>query len=240
MKEARYFYAPDAMTMGELPAEEAAHALRVLRLAEGDEMFLTDGKGAFYRAVVTLADGKHCQYAIEEQMPQTKFWRGHLHLAIAPTKDIGRIEWMVEKATEVGFDEISFISSRFSERKTLRTDRIEKIVVAAMKQSHKAWKPIVNPIAAFDDVIQRPTEGRKFICHCYEEGERRDFYDAIRETFPSEDITVLVGPEGDFSIDEVKRATSNGYQSASLGVARLRTETAGLAAVMMMQLARRA
>lgn len=239
MKEARYFYAPDAQVSNELPAEEAAHALRVLRLAVGDELFLIDGKGSFYRAEVTMAAGKHCHYTIIEQLPQQKYWRGHLHLVIAPTKDIGRIEWMVEKATEIGFDEISFVNSRFCERKSLRTDRIEKIVVAAMKQSRKAWKPIVNPLASFEEIMSRNISGSRFICHCYEEVERSDLFNTIQQPESPEDITVMIGPEGDFSIDEVKRATSNGYLSASLGVARLRTETAGLSAMMMMQMARR-
>ena len=239
MKEARYFYAPDAQVSNELPAEEAAHALRVLRLAVGDELFLIDGKGSFYHAEVTMAAGKHCHYTIIEQLPQQKYWRGHLHLVIAPTKDIGRIEWMVEKATEIGYDEISFVNSRFCERKSLRTDRIEKIVVAAMKQSRKAWKPIVNPLASFEEIMSRRISGSRFICHCYEEVERSDFFNTLQQPDSPEDITVMIGPEGDFSIDEVKRATSNGYLSASLGVARLRTETAGLSAMMMMQMARR-
>ena len=118
-------------------------------------------------------------------------------------------------------------------------DRIEKIVIAAMKQSRKAWKPIVNPLALFEEIMSRRISGSRFICHCYEEVERSDFFNTIQQPDSPEDITVMIGPEGDFSIDEVKRATSNGYLSASLGVARLRTETAGLSAMMMMQMARR-
>ena len=115
MKEVRYFYAPDAATAQELPDEEAQHALRVLRLKEGDEMMLMDGKGNYYRAEVTLAQGHHCQYAIREVLPQERQWQGHLHLAIAPTKMMDRMEWMLEKAVEVGVDEISqsVESSRF-------------------------------------------------------------------------------------------------------------------------------
>ena len=108
MKETRYFYVPDAARQSELPEEEAGHALRVLRLKAGDEMFLMDGVGTFFRAEVTVAAGKHCMYEIKDRFPQHPTWRGHIHLAIAPTKMMERMEWMVEKATEVGFDEISF------------------------------------------------------------------------------------------------------------------------------------
>lgn len=238
MKEARYFYVPDAGNQEELPMDEAMHALRVLRLKSGDEMFLMDGEGTFYRATVTIAATKRCMYHIEETLPQQKAWHHKIHLAIAPTKMMDRIEWMAEKATEIGFDEVSFLNCKFSERKMLRTVRLDKIVVGAVKQSRKPWKPVINPMISFKDFIKTPREGRKFICHCYEEMPKKDFYTEIsadKET----DITVLVGPEGDFSIDEVRLALDNGYESVSLGNARLRTETAGLSAVMMSQLARR-
>ena len=149
MKEARYFYVPNAAVETELPAEEAVHAIRVLRLKEGDEMFLMDGEGCFYKAEVALVSSKKCLYTIKETLKQEPVWRGKIHLAIAPTKDMGRIEWMTEKATEVGFDEISFLDCKFSERKTLRVDRIEKIVISAVKQSRKGWKPVVNPMTPF-------------------------------------------------------------------------------------------
>lgn len=126
MKETRFFYVPDAVHQVELPVEEAMHALRVLRLKSGDEMFLMDGKGSFYRAEVTLAATKRCLYQIKEVLPQEKTWRGRIHLAIAPTKMMDRIEWMVEKATEIGFDDISFLNCKFSERKVMRTVRLEK------------------------------------------------------------------------------------------------------------------
>ena len=126
MKEARYFYVPNASVETELPAEEAVHAIRVLRLKEGDEMFLMDGEGCFYKAEVALVSSKKCLYTIKETLKQEPVWRGKIHLAIAPTKDMGRIEWMIEKATEVGFDEISFLDCKFSERKTLRADRIDR------------------------------------------------------------------------------------------------------------------
>ena len=238
MKEVRYFYVPKASELKELPQEEAAHAIRVLRLKEGDDIFLQDGEGFFYRAEVVQAQGKHCFYEITETLPQEKTWRGHLHLAMAPTKMMDRVEWMVEKATEIGCDEFSFLLCKFSERKQIRVDRVEKIVVSATKQSRKAWKPQVNELESFEHFISTERKGRKFICHCYDEVARVDFFDEIQKADEEENITVLVGPEGDFSIDEVRMALDAGYQSVTLGNARLRTETAALSAVLMMQLAR--
>lgn len=245
MKEVRYFYVPDAANQVVLPAEEATHALRVLRLKGGDEIFLMDGEGSFYRAEVTAASSKRCLYEIKENMPQQRAWKGHIHLAIAPTKMMERIEWMAEKATEIGFDELSFLNCQFSERKVVKTPRIDKIVISAVKQSHKAWKPVVNELESFKEFIQTPRSGRKFICHCYEEVEKKDFFQEINSCSDAsrgsdvDDITVLVGPEGDFSIDEVRLALANGYESVSLGTSRLRTETAGLVAVHMAHIARR-
>ncbi len=239
MKEARYFYVPNATEHNELPTDEAIHAIRVLRLKIGDDIFLIDGKGYFYEAVVTLANSKHCLYEITQTLVQNKTWKGHIHLAIAPTKDISRIEWLVEKATEIGFDEISFLNCQFSERKNLRIDRIERIVISAMKQSRKAWKPIVNNMLSFEDFMQKEVTGQKFICHCYNEIEKTDFFSNINNSGLFEDITVLIGPEGDFSINEVHQALQQQYKSTTLGNSRLRTETAGLAAVLMANLANR-
>lgn len=239
MKEARYFYVPNATEDNELPTDEAIHAIRVLRLKIGDDIFLIDGKGSFYEAVVTLADSKHCLYKITQTLVQNKTWKGYIHLAIAPTKDISRIEWLVEKATEVGFDEISFLNCQFSERKNLRIDRIERIVISAMKQSRKAWKPIVNNMLSFEDFMQKEVTGQKFICHCYNEIKKTDFFSNINNSGLFEDITVLIGPEGDFSINEVHQALQQQYKSTTLGNSRLRTETAGLAAVLMANLANR-
>ena len=220
MKEVRYFFVPDAGNVTELPQEEAKHALKVLRLSSGDEINLMDGEGNFYRAKVSLASSKHCLYQILETFPQQPAWKGKVHLAIAPTKMMDRIEWMAEKATEIGFDELSFLSAKFSERKTIRVDRVDKIVVSAVKQSHKA--------------------GKKYICHCYEEIDKVDLFAELQKPLDDEgDVTILVGPEGDFSIEEVQLALQHGYVSVSLGTSRLRTETAGLMAVAMANLARR-
>ena len=238
MKEARYFYVPDAANQTELPAEEAMHAWRVLRLKGGDEIFLMDGVGNFYRAQVTIAATRNCYYEILEQLPQERQWQGKVHLAIAPTKMLDRIEWMIEKATEVGVDEVSFLNCQFSERRLMKTTRLDKIAVSAVKQSHKAWKPVLNEMASFKSFIAQPIEGRKFIAHCYEEVPRSYLFDELRNSSNTEDATVLIGPEGDFSIDEVKKAVEAGWKSVHLGKSRLRTETAGLTAVMMMQLAK--
>lgn len=239
MKEARYFYVPDAASQTELPPEEAMHALRVLRLQSGDEMFLMDGEGTFYRAEVTVAATKHCMYEIKETMPQKKTWHGNIHLALAPTKMMERVEWLAEKATEVGFDEMSFLNCKFSERKNLRTIRLDKIVVSAVKQSRKPWKPVVNQLVSFKEFVTQPRNGNKFIAHCYNEVERTDFFNLLQQQPLDDDVTVLIGPEGDFSIDEVKLAMDNGYQSISLGNSRLRTETAALMAVAMANLVKR-
>lgn len=236
MKEARYFFVPDAAHQTELPADEAMHALRVLRLKGGDEIFLMDGVGNYYRAQVTIAATHHCYYEILEHLPQEPEWTGHLHLAIAPTKMMERMEWFAEKATEIGVDEISFLNCKFSERRLLKMPRMEKIVISAVKQSHKAWNPVLNEMMSFKDFIRQPREGRKFIAHCYDQIPRTYLFDELRQSAASEELTVMIGPEGDFSLDEVQDAIAAGYQSVHLGTSRLRTETAGLSAVMMMRL----
>ena len=236
MKEARYFYVPDAARQTELPPDECTHAIRVLRLKEGDELFLMDGVGNYYRAQVTSASSHHCGYEILETLPQQRQWLGHVHLVIAPTKMMDRMEWMTEKITEIGIDELSFIDCQFSERRVVKLPRIEKIVVSAVKQSRKAWMPIVNEMVSFKDFIRQPREGRKYIAHCYDEIPRTYLFDELRRPSDDVDATVLVGPEGDFSVDEVRQAIASGYTSVHLGTSRLRTETAGLSAVMMMQL----
>jgi 16S rRNA (uracil1498-N3)-methyltransferase len=238
MKEVRYFYVPDAAQQRELPADECQHAIRVLRLKVGDELFLMDGVGHYYRAQVTEASSHHCYYEIVETLPQERQWSGCVHLAIAPTKMMDRMEWMAEKITEIGIDELSFLDCQFSERRVVKLPRMEKIVVSAVKQSHKAWMPVLNEMTAFSAFIRQPRSGRKYIAHCYEEIPRTYLFDELRKPSEDADATVLVGPEGDFSIDEVRQAIAAGYTSVHLGQSRLRTETAGLSAVMMIQLSK--
>lgn len=239
MKELHFFFVPDAAKAAELPEDEAKHALRVLRVKAGDPLWLMDGQGNFFEAEATITNNKHCFYQIKQTLPQEKAWRGTIHLAIAPTKMMDRMEWMVEKATEVGMDSVTFLDCKFSERKTIRTDRIDNIVVSAMKQSRKPFKPIVEGMTKIQDFINRPRQDRLFIAHCYEEVERKDLFTELQQLPPDEAVTVMVGPEGDFSIDEVRTAIVHGAESISLGRARLRTETAGLMAVTMAQLTKR-
>ena len=221
------FYTPDISTRLELPEEEAAHCLRVLRLRPGDEVCLTDGKGAFYRAAIDTVAGKRCTVRLLETKPQEQGWQGYLHIAMAPTKNIDRTEWFAEKATEIGVNELSFLNCRFSERRVLKLDRIERIVVSAMKQSLKASMPLLDEMADFGRFVRCDFEGQKFIAHCHE-GEKPLLRDMVR---PGERALVLIGPEGDFSPEEVEEAVGRGFQPVSLGRSRLRTETAALVAL---------
>ena len=237
MKETRYFYVPNAESSNELPAEEAAHASRVLRLESGDEVFLIDGAGCFFKAQLTLVTKSRCLYDIVERLPQEKTWRGRIAIAMAPTKVIDRVEWTLEKATEIGVDEFSLLNCAFSERRNVKLERLDKIVVAAVKQSRKAWKPLLNDLQSFEHFMKQPRKGVKYIAHCYAEIDKKDLYNELTQLNCDEEVTILIGPEGDFSIEEVRLAMSQGYVSVSLGQSRLRTETAALAATMIAQLA---
>ena len=198
----------------------------MLRLSVGDALDITDGCGTLYKAVISSIAGKHCYVEARETIAMPKNWCGNIHIAIAPTKNMDRIEWLAEKATEIGVDAITFLNCRFSERKVVKTERVERIVVSAMKQSLKYSKPVVGEMVDFKKFISIPRSGAKFIAHCYD-SERVLLKDVLRE---GEDATVLIGPEGDFSLEEVALAVEAGYRPVSLGGSRLRTETAGLAA----------
>ena len=259
MKETHIFYAPQ-VTEGffELPHDEAGHAVRVLRMKEDDELTLTDGLGTFYDGRITLASPKHCQFCIERKYPDVKLWNGSIHIAIAPTKNMDRMEWVVEKMTEIGVDDISLINCTNSERKVVKTERLEKIVVSAMKQSHKAFKPNVHELKSFKHFISQPFEGQRFIAHCYKPDDIEQHNTEIQQKnesglnihlsdrnflgdllHPDKSTIVLIGPEGDFTIDEVRLAIHEGFIPISLGESRLRTETAALVAVHMMYLSKR-
>ena len=227
------FYTPDIQTRAELPEEEAQHAVRVLRLQAGDEVTLTDGQGNFYRAAISTATLKHCLVQVLETIPQAPLWQGHLHIAMAPTKNMDRTEWFAEKATEIGLDELTFLNCRYSERKVIKTERIRKILVSAIKQSLKARLPRLNEMTDFDRFINQPFSGQKFIAHCYE-GEKPLLKDILQR---GEDALVLIGPEGDFSEEEVQKAIGQGFRPISLGRSRLRTETAALVACHILNLA---
>lgn len=227
------FYTPEIAHSHELPADEAAHALRVLRLQPGDEVRLTDGQGGFYHARISECNRKRCMVEVIEREEQAPLWTGHLHLALAPTKNIDRMEWLAEKATEIGFDELTFLNCQWSERRIVKGERIEKILISAMKQSLKARLPKLNDITDFAQFVKQPVGGQKFIAHCHE-GEKTPLRQALQ---PAQDALVLIGPEGDFSPDEVALAVAEGFTPVTLGHTRLRTETAALVAVHLMNLA---
>ena len=227
------FYAPDIKYDMELPQEEAGHCIRVLRMKEGDRIRLTDGKGAFYDAVISAVAGKHCMVHIVSKEVQAPLWRGRLHIAVAPTKLMERNEWFVEKAVEIGVDEITFLKTDHSERDVVKMERIEKIAVSAMKQSQKATLPVLNGMTPFKNFVESGFEGDRFIAHC-ESGDKTGLKDAV---VPGRDTIVLIGPEGDFSPAEIEMALKAGFKPVSLGPSRLRTETAALVAVHIMNLA---
>lgn len=242
MKETRYFYAPDAQKSNILPDEEAGHALRVLRLTAGDEINVIDGKGNLFVCTITDTKGKRCQFEINSVQSIAPEWKHKISIAVSPTKNIDRIEWFTEKATEIGVDEISFLNCQFSERKVIKPERIDKIIVSAMKQSHKFYKPTLNDLTPFSKAIEKPFDGLRFIAHCYEDkdlllpdGTKPFLLDKIQGA--ESDMQVFIGPEGDFSAEEVKLAIQKGFIPISLGTSRLRTETAALVAVHLMRLA---
>jgi len=248
MKETHLFFAPQtAIATCTLPPEEAAHAVRVLRMREGDELTLTDGEGHFFNAHITLASPKGCSFEIDAQTVDTRLWKGGIHLAVAPTKNMDRMEWLAEKATEIGLDTLSLLNCKNSERRVVKTERLEKICIGAMKQSHKAFLPHIEGMTDFKRFVERPFAGEKFIAHCHEalstDGAEtlhltgRNFLgDKLSHTAQS---LVLIGPEGDFTLEEVELALAHDFQPISLGESRLRTETAALVAVHLMYLAKR-
>ncbi|MDO5571920.1 MAG: 16S rRNA (uracil(1498)-N(3))-methyltransferase [Bacteroidales bacterium] len=221
------FYTPDIENIKLLPEEESNHAVKVLRLAEGAEITLLDGKGTFYQAVITLAHPKRCAVEILNTYPEDRSHRPFIQIAVAPTKNIDRIEWLAEKATEIGFDKLTFLKCRYSERKEIKRERINKILISAMKQSLKATLPELTDMTDFKKFVEAPFEGQKFIAHCYKETERVLLSKSYK---PGSNVTILIGPEGDFSEQEVELALKNGYVPVSLGKSRLRTETAALVA----------
>lgn len=230
MKEQHYFYTPEPQSLT-LPDEEVQHASRVLRLQAGDEIFLMDGRGNFYNATITESTKKACRYDIIATMPQSPEWPYHIHLAMAPTKNMDRTEWMAEKATEIGINELTLLNCQWSERRIVKHERIERILVAAMKQSRKAWLPQLNDMTDFADFIAMPRSGQKFICHCHS-----DNLPLLKDQLShNDDALVMIGPEGDFSPAEVAAAEAAGFMSVSLGTSRLRTETAAIVATVMMR-----
>ena len=220
------FYCPDIVKNPRLPEQESQHCVKVLRMKEGDPMTVTDGEGFIYDCSLLEAHPKHCTIAIQHQREEKK--RDYtLHIAFAPTKQMDRNEWFVEKATEIGTDFFTPLSSSFSERKEIKRERLEKIAISAMKQSQQAFLPAIGEMVRLKDFISRPFNGRKFIGHCYDLPKKP--LTAIYRK--GEHALILIGPEGDFSEEEVVLAIANGYEPVSLGETRLRTETACLVAV---------
>lgn len=220
------FYVPNLISAHVLPEEESQHAVKVLRLQTGDAMTVVDGVGGYYEARITHPHPKHCEFEIVKSIAGFGKRDYKLHIAIAPTKNIERLEWFIEKATEIGIDEITPIICRFSERKIIKEDRLEKIIVSAAKQSVKAYFPKLNPLCTFDELLKSHKASQKFIAHCYEEDKKL----LQNEIQKSSDILILIGPEGDFSKEEVQKAIASGFVPVSLGDSRLRTETAGVVA----------
>lgn len=234
MKEQHFFYVPHP-ERNILPEEEASHALRVLRLGVGAALMLMDGAGNFYEAEITETRKGQASFCILNTLPQERAWVGHIHIAFTPTKNADRTEWAVEKITEIGVDEISLLSCDFSERRQMKRERLERIITSAMKQSRKAWRPILHEMQDFDTFIrQLPREGQqqRFICHC-QKGDLPALRCQLKE---KRDVLTLIGPEGDFSLTEIAKAESCGFTSVSLGKSRLRTETAALVATHLMNL----
>lgn len=222
------FYAPDIEQTNFLPEEESQHAVKVLRLQEGDPVELVDGRGNYYKAEISFAHHKKCEVRILEKIEGYNLLPCHIHIAIAPTKNMDRIEWFAEKVTEIGVGEITPLLCDHSERKVIKIDRLEKILVSAMKQSKKATLPSLNEMCSFKRFVDQFADftGRKYVAHCYEQDKRSLAIDYE----PLSDVVVLIGPEGDFSEEEVRLAMDKGFVPVSLGESRLRTETAGVAA----------
>ena len=206
-----------------LEEQESKHAIRVLRMVKGDRVIVVDGNGGWYEAVIADDHPKRCSLQIEAETRDYHPLSYTLHLAVAPTKNLDRFEWFLEKATEIGISEITPLICSRSERRQLKPERLEKILVSAMKQSLKAYKPKLNMPQNLDEFLRTERQGNLGIAHCYPL-ERV----GIRELHPAGIYTMIIGPEGDFTEEEVSAAISAGYVPVHLGESRLRTETAAV------------
>lgn len=223
------FYTPDiAGNIYTLSEQESKHCTRVLRLRIGEHIRLISGKGGLFVAEIVDDNPKACTIKVIESVLQYGKRNHHLHLAVAPTKNIERYEWFLEKATEIGIEEITPIECEHSERSIIKPERLLKIVVAAMKQSLKAYLPQLNNLQSFNAIVNQPFKGQKFIAHCRETTAPKQ---ALKVAYsPPGDVLLLIGPEGDFSLREIALAIDNGFVEITLGASRLRTETAALVA----------
>ena len=223
------FYTPDidaASSTYYLSEEESKHCIKVLRLQTGDKVQLIDGRGNFYDAAITDAHPKRTLLQIISVQEDFQKKNHYLHIAIAPTKNIERLEWFLEKATEIGIDEISLIICQRSERKEAKAERLNKIITSAIKQSIKAWHPVLNEPVAFNKLIAAPFDGQNFIAHC-EPGDKVSLKNELKQFGR---YLIFIGPEGDFTPKEIDDALNNGFKAITLGKSRLRTETAALEA----------
>jgi len=228
------FYCPDIS--GEviaLPEEEARHAGQVLRLSEGDSIQVVDGKGKRYTGSISTISKKKCQVRLldEEVLPRERSY--YTHLVFAPTKNIARTEWLLEKATEIGVDEITPIFTFHSERRRLRHDRLQRILLAAVKQSQRTWLPVLNDPLSFEVFLHQDFgESQCLLAYIDNLVTAR-----LKDTYhPSADVIIAIGPEGGFSAAEAEKARVHGFSSVSLGPYRLRTETAGIVALQTIHL----
>lgn len=209
-----------------LPEDESKHCVRVLRLSAGDTINIVDGKGTMLTCSIIDAHPKRCEVQVMESAIEFGKRSFYLHIAIAPTKNIDRFEWFLEKATEIGIDEITPLLCEHSERKTINHDRLERVITAAMKQSIKAYMPKLNPLTSFKDIATKHFDGNKLIAYCgnFDEPHAKNLISK------GEKVLMLIGPEGDFNPNEVELALQNGFKTTGLGPSRLRTETAGVVA----------
>ncbi|MEJ8756614.1 16S rRNA (uracil(1498)-N(3))-methyltransferase [Pontibacter sp. H259] len=226
------FYTPDIIAdFYTLTEEESKHCTRVLRLQQGDTVYLVDGVGGLYTAIIQDANQKKCQLQIIDKQLEFGKLPYVSHIAVAPTKNMDRMEWFVEKAVEIGVSEITFLLCEHSERKQLRLDRLEKIAISAMKQSQKGYLPLLHDLTPFHKFVQQAYHERTFIAHLEEDATK-----PIKHYFEvSQPHCIMIGPEGDFSTDEIKAAYAAGIRPVTLGDSRLRTETAALVACHTLQ-----
>lgn len=221
------FFAPDIATNNILPESDSQHCVRVLRMKEGDILEVIDGKGFRYKCRLTDAHAKRAAVEIIERQELPLSWSNYITVAIAPTKHLDRMEWMIEKLTEIGVNRIVPLLCRYSERKEIKVERLEKIAISAMKQSLKAVLPQIDEMTPFKKFIESDSSSLRFIAYCDEFIPRvllSNSYEA------NQNVTILIGPEGDFSKEEISAAISSGYKPVSLGENRLRTETAAVVA----------
>lgn len=222
------FYTPDISSEDYvLNEEESRHCIKVLRLNKGAIVCLIDGRGGLYHAEIIAEAKRNVQLRVIQTTRDYHRRQHSLHIAVAPTKNIDRLEWFLEKATEIGIEEITPVICDRSERKTVKEDRLSKIITAAVKQSLQAYHPILRPQIDFKDFLRLENDSLKMIAHCLE-NEPKQYINQV--AVPGQKYTILIGPEGDFSPDEIELALNSGYKPLTLGNTRLRTETAALAA----------